>query len=85
MRSPLHVLCPLLCLVCVHVEGLVFTPSHQMAPVPPVGRFIPTSDASYHCGVTCRLLNDDIFVGGDAVTSEDGAEDGRKTPELDSP
>lgn len=42
-------------------------------------------DSSYHCNVICKLLNDGVFVGGVTIMSEDGAEDGRETREVDSP
>ena len=34
---------------------VVLSPWHQTDHLPPVGHFIPTSDASYHCSVICKL------------------------------
>ena len=57
MRSPFlpFVHYHLLRLVRVEGEVVVPTPWHQTGHLPPVGHFIPTSDASYHCSVICKL------------------------------
>ena len=50
--------------------------------LPPVGRFVPARDASYHCGVVRKLQDGVVYVGGDTVMSEQGVEDGAEHAAL---
>lgn len=63
---------PLQFLGLVRVEGevVVHAPCHQTVHLPPGGRLISASDASYYCSSVRKLEDDVIWVGGDAVMGE---------------
>ena len=84
MRSPLlpHVHYHLLCLVRIEGEVVVLAPCDQTGHLPPVSCFVPASDASYHCGVICKLQDGVVLVGGDTVVGEQGVEDGAEDASL---
>ena len=76
-RTPLpHTHYHLLRVVCVESEVAVLTSWHQTGHLPPVGCFIPTSDASCQCSVIRKLKDDVVLVGGDTIIGEQGVEDG---------
>uniref|UniRef100_A0A8C7ZLX1 rRNA biogenesis protein RRP36 n=1 Tax=Oryzias sinensis TaxID=183150 RepID=A0A8C7ZLX1_9TELE len=77
-----HVHYHLLCLVCVEGEVVVLTPCHQTGHLPPVGCFVPASDASYHRGVVSELQDDVVLMRGRTVVGEQGVEDGAENTAL---
>lgn len=79
MRSP-----PLqfLGVVCFEGDVVVHAACHQTVHLPPAGRLMSASDASYYCGVVRKLEDDVIWVGGDAVVGEQSIEDRAKDTAL---
>lgn len=57
-------------------DEIVDTPCHQTGHFPPVSSFITANDPSYHRGITCKLQDCVVLVGGNTVMCEHCVEDG---------